>query len=69
MTLIPILEVCDIEIGYEKEGRLQDLWWRKTASRKQLCATLKDISASAREQCWKSGRRGEGGGYRDVEES
>ena len=39
-------------------------------ARKQLSATLKDISAAAKEQRWKSGRRGEiGGGDRDVKES
>ena len=36
---------------------------------KQLSATLKDISATARDQIWKSCRRGGGRGDRDVEES
>ena len=39
------------------------------AARKQLSAKLKEILVAAREQHWKSGRRGEsGGGDRDAEE-
>ena len=34
-----------------------------------LSATLKYILATARERRWKSGRRGRGGGDRDVAES
>ena len=46
------------------------MWWRQTAARKQLSATLKEISAAARERNWKSGRRLERrGGDRDAEES
>ena len=39
------------------------------ADRKQLSATLKDISAELRERCWKSGRHGGVGGDRDAEDS
>ena len=38
-------------------------------ARKQLSATLKDISETSRERRWKSGRRGGGGGDRYAEES
>ena len=34
-----------------------------------MSATLKDISAVAREWRWKSGRRVKGGGDRDAEDS
>ena len=34
-----------------------------------MSTTLKYISESARERCWKPGRRGEGGGGREVAES
>ena len=45
-------------------------WWMKTVAINRLSPTLKDISASARERRWKSGRRGGGrGGDRDTEES
>ena len=50
-------------------GGCQEPWWGQTAARKQLSATLKEISEAARERRWKSGRRGEGRGYRDAEES
>ena len=69
VALLPILEVCGRETGYEGGRRRQDPWWRKKAARKQLSATLKDILAAARERRWKSGRRGGGGGDRDTEES
>ena len=69
VALRPILKVCDREIGYEGRGRLQEPWWRKTAARKQLSATLKNISAEARERRWNSGRRAGGGGDRDIDES
>ena len=66
----PILGVRDRETGYEGGVRRQELWWRKTAARKYLSATLKWISAVARERRWKSDRRGDsGGGERDTEES
>ena len=34
-----------------------------------MSATLKDILAAARSRCWKSVRRGKGGGGREVAES
>ena len=64
-----ILEVCDRDMGYTGGGRRREPWWRQTAARKQLSATLKDISAAARERRCKSGRCGKsGGGYRDTYE-
>ena len=41
VELSPILEVCDRDIGYERRGRRQELWWRQKTSRKPLSATLK----------------------------
>ena len=41
VELRPILEVCDRETGYEGVGRLLDPWWRQTAARNYLGATLK----------------------------
>ena len=65
----PILEVCDIVTRYEGGGRRWEPWWRQTATRKLLSATIKDILAAAREWRWKSGTRGGDGGDRDTEES
>ena len=64
-----MIEVCDKDTGYEGGGRRRETWWRQTAARKELSATLYDISAAARERCWESSSRGEGGGGRDVVES
>ena len=64
-----ILEVYDREKGYEGGGRLQDPWWRQMAAINKLSATLKEISAAAREKRWESGRRGGGGGDRDADVS
>ena len=69
VAFCPILEVYDRETGYEGGGMRWDLWWRQTAARKQLSATLKEIPEAARERHWKSGRRGGGGGYKGAEES
>ena len=70
VSLLPILEVYDRETCYEGGGRLQELWWRQTASRNQLSATLKDILAAARERRWKPVRDGKsGGGDRNADES
>ena len=55
--------------GYERGGRCGETWWLQTAARKNLISMLKDILAAARELCWKSGRRGRGGGDREAEES
>ena len=46
VVLRPILEVYDKETGYEGGARRPEPWWRKTAARKQLSATLKEISAA-----------------------
>ena len=69
MALQTILEVFSKETGYEGGGRHQDPWRQQTTARKQLRATLKEILAPARERHWKSGRRGEGGGGREVADS
>ena len=69
MTSCPILEVCDRKTGYAGGRRRREPWWRQTAARKQLDATLKEILVAARERRWKSGRCGEGGGDRDTDES
>ena len=34
--------------GYEGGGRCGETWWRKTAARKNLSATLKEILAATR---------------------
>ena len=69
VALHPILEVCYRETGYEEGGTRREPWWRQTAYRKQLGASLKDIFVAEREWCWKSVRCGRGGGDRDAEES
>ena len=68
-ALRPILKVCDRDTGYEGGGRRREPWWRQTASRKKLSASLKETSAVARERRGKSVRYGGGGGDRDAEES
>ena len=40
LALRPILGVCARETGWEGGGRLRELWWRQTAARNQLSATL-----------------------------
>ena len=69
MALRPILEICDRDTGYKGGERRRDLWWRKTEARKQISATLEDISVAARSRCWESVRRGEGGEGMKVAES
>ena len=64
-----ILEIHDSDTGYEGVGSLQEPWWRQPVARKQLIVMLEDILAAARERCWGSGRRGKGGGGREVAES
>ena len=66
VALRPILYVYDRETGYEGGGRRRDPWWKKTAARKHLSATLKEILVAAREWHWKSGSRGMNGGDRDA---
>ena len=56
MALRPILEVCDIDTGFEGGERHREPWRRQTTARKQLSATLKDISAATRERSWKPRR-------------
>ena len=64
VMLRKILDICDRETGYKGGGGRCELWWRKMASRKQLGATLEDISEA--ERAWRSepGRRGQGRGGR-----
>ena len=50
VSLRPIFEVCAKETGYEGGGKLHELWWRQEAEDQQLGATLKNISAAARER-------------------
>ena len=63
-----MLKDCDKDKGYEGGGRRREQWWRQTAYQKQLSETLKEISATARAQRWKYGRRGEGGEGKEVVE-
>ena len=65
----PIIEVCDRDTGYKRGGRRREPWWRKTAARKQLSATLEEILAEARARRWEFRRNGEDGGCREVAES
>ena len=65
----PIIEVCDRETGYKRGVRRREPWWRKTAARKQLSATLEEILEEARARCWEFRRNGEDGGCREVAES
>ena len=69
VALRPIMMICNRETDYEGGGRRREPWWQKTAARKQLSSTLEDISMAARAQRWESGRRGKGGGDREVAES
>ena len=57
------------KIGYTEGGRRRETWWRQTADSKQLNDTLKDIFMEARDWRRKSGRRGKGGGGKDVADS
>ena len=66
MVLRPILDVCNMETGYEGGGRRCDPWWRQPAARKQLSATLKDILAEARARRQESSRHKEGRGGEEV---
>ena len=47
VVLNPILEVCDIETGYEGGGGRREPWYRQTAARKHLSATFKNILVAA----------------------
>ena len=48
--LQPIYEVCENETGYGRRGRCRETWWRQTAPREQLRATIENILAAARAQ-------------------
>ena len=50
VTLRPIYEICNREMGYEGGGMRRDTWWRKTAAWKQMRATLENILVAARVQ-------------------
>ena len=50
MELCPIYEVYGKETGYREGGRLRETWWRKTAPREQLRATMENISMADRER-------------------
>ena len=69
VELRPILEVCDGHMVYEGEGRRRDPWWKKTAARKHLSATIEDILEAARERRQESRSHGEGRGGEEVSES
>ena len=69
LVLSPRLEVCDNDTRYEGGERRRGPWWLQTSAKNQLIATLKKISAAARERHWKSVRRGGSRGDRDAEES
>ena len=66
VVLRPIPDICDRETGYEGWRRRYEPWWRHTADRKQLGATLKEILSEARARRWDFGRHDEGGGGREV---
>ena len=69
VALRPMLEVSYKDTGYKGGGRRRDPWCQKMAAGKQLSDILKEISVAARVWRLKSGRRGEGGGGREVAES
>ena len=69
MVLRRILDICDRGTGYEGRGGRHDPWWQKMEARKQVSEILEEIFAAVRERSWESGRRGEGGGGREVAES
>ena len=52
VSLIPIMDICNRETGYEVGGRCIETWWRQTAAQKQLSATLEEILVAARAECW-----------------
>ena len=66
VELRPIIEVCDMETSYEGGGRRRDPWWRQTAARKEISATLENILAERRTWQWESGRCGNGRGGGEV---
>ena len=68
VALMPILEFCNRETGYERGGRQRETWWRKMAAWKQQRTTLEEISVAAmvRRQESSTSRRGEGEGGGEV---
>ena len=68
VVLRPILEICDMETGYEGGGRNCETRWREMADRNQLSTMLEDILVVTRERHWESVRRGKVGGGREVAE-
>ena len=69
LELRPILDIFNIETGYEGGGRRRETWWRQTADRKHMRSMLEEILEMASVRRWESGRRGKGEGVREVEES
>ena len=43
VVLRPIIEVCDMDIGYKGGGRCPEPWWQHTAAQNQLSTMLKEI--------------------------
>ena len=50
MALHPIFDVCAIETGYERGGRIRVPWWMQEAAENQLKITVEAILAAARVQ-------------------
>ena len=55
VALRPKLEVFNRETGYEGGGRHHEPWWRQTAARDQLSATLEDLLSASSERRQESG--------------
>ena len=68
VALSLILEVFDMDMGYEGRGRRCEPWWWKPAAWKHLRSTLEEIPAAERARQHESGRRGEGRGGGEVTE-
>ena len=57
--LLPILNFCVKETGFEDGGGAQEQWWCQTNLERQMKNKLKEISVAARERRQqKFGRRG-----------
>ena len=70
VVLMPIFKVCKKDMGHKGEGRLREPWWRQAEAEQNMKATLKEISAEAREQRRREfGRRGRGEGGEEKYDS